>query len=120
MESEPEGCSVDLLANHATPTQPSPSTCGPQAPPGFLALQPTQAAGDGEIHPYGENEQPNLLNPAPVAPRKSRSRRQPASAQPKLTRMQARARKCKGRHVLEDTSDEDVPSDSNSEQKICH
>jgi hypothetical protein len=67
-----------LLANHATPTQPSPSTCGAQAPPGFLALQPTQAAGHGKIHPYGENGQPNLLNPAPVAPRKARSRCQPA------------------------------------------
>jgi hypothetical protein len=105
------------LANHATliAAQPSPSAYGPQAPQGFLALQPTQAAGHGEIHPHRENEQPNLLNPAPVVPRKSRSRRQPASAQPKLTRLQARAGKRKRHHVLEDTSDEDVPSDSNSE-----
>jgi hypothetical protein len=98
------------LAKHATPiaTQPSPSTYGHQAPSGFLALQPTQAAGHGEIHPHGENEQPSLLNPAPFAPRKSRSRRQPASAQPKLTRLQARAGNRKRHHVLEDTSDADV------------
>jgi hypothetical protein len=83
----PELEAAVLLANHATPTQPSPSTCRAQAPPGFLALQPTQAAGHGEIHPHGENEQPNLLNPAPVVPRKARSLCQPASAQPKVTRI---------------------------------
>jgi hypothetical protein len=59
-----------LLANHATPTHPSPQPVRPRHPQVSLALQPTQAAGHGEIH--GENEQPNLLNPAPVAPRKAR------------------------------------------------
>jgi hypothetical protein len=113
------------LARHATPTLPPPEAAGPSSPCGerqdLLAMQPIQAAGHGENHPHVENEpcNVNLLNPSPVAARIARRRRQPALAQPKLTRLQARAGKRKVHHVLYDRSDEDVagsddvPSDSN-------